>query len=78
MIKFFYTYFKFCYTATMSEENKKRGRPRADNPMVRMPEMMVKPEQLSAYKEAAKKSKLSFSAWVREWLDKGTKAGKDE
>jgi len=58
------------------EKIKKRGRPKgsvSENPMVRMPDMKVKKEQLRAYKEAAEREGLNFSAWVRDKLDKASK-----
>lgn len=56
---------------------KGRGRPKGSTtnktadavlPMVR-----VTTDKLEAYKAAAEHSGLTFSAWVREWLDKGLK-----
>jgi len=53
---------------------KKRGRPKSDNPMVRMPDMLVKDEQLKAYKAASNREGKTFSAWVRDALDKASNA----
>ena len=55
---------------------KKRGRPKgsvSNNPMVRMPDMKVKKEQLEAYKAASEREEMTFSAWVRSNLDKASK-----
>lgn len=61
----------------MTEDKiKKRGRPvgsTSENPMVRMPGMKVKQEQLEAYRAASEREKRTFSAWVRSVLDKASK-----
>jgi len=55
----------------MSEkETKQMGRPKSENPATeKLPMVRVTPEQLNAYKEAAEKSNITFSAWVRDALD---------
>ena len=53
-------------------KKKRRGRPRSANPMVRMPEMMVRPEQLDAYRAASERAGKTFSAWVRDVLDRAS------
>jgi len=59
----------------MNDETKprKRGRPKSNNPMVRMPEMLVKPERLEAYKESAAHEGKTFSEWVRNAMDRASK-----
>jgi len=53
---------------------KKRGRPvgaKAENPASeKLPMVRVTPEQLKAYRQASEHSQQSFSAWVRNTLDK--------
>ena len=53
---------------------KKRGRPsgyRAENPMDKpLPKVMATRGQLAAYKAAAEREGVTFSAWVRDTLDK--------
>ncbi|MFQ3246477.1 MAG: uncharacterized membrane protein YidH (DUF202 family) [Arenicella sp.] len=54
-------------------KKKKRGRPSSDNPKVRMPDMLVEPERLAKYRETAANSEhKTFSAWVRNCLDKAS------
>lgn len=57
----------------MKKETQKRlGRPPKHNPAsVVIPPVRVTPDKLEAYKKAAEKEGLSFSAWVRGKLDKG-------
>ncbi len=56
--------------------NKTMGRPigsMIDNPKVVMPSIMVDPEKLLEYKQAAEASGSNFSQWVRGALDKAAK-----
>jgi predicted HicB family RNase H-like nuclease len=56
------------------EELKRMGRPPVENPATeRLPMVRVTPEKLKAYKEAAEKEEISFSAWVRKSLDSAIK-----
>jgi len=62
----------------MSEEkNKKRGRPvgtKSNNPRsTQLPVVRVTPNELSAYKAASEHENKTFSAWVRDKLDKASK-----
>lgn len=59
----------------IKKQPKKMGRPVGStkaNPMSAKILVQVTPEKLAAYKEAAKLAELSFSAWVRSTLDKGS------
>jgi len=55
-------------------KKKKRGRPLGstseNNADAQMPRIRVMKEQLEAYKAASKRSGQTFSAWVRETLDR--------
>ena len=59
------------------EVKKKRGRPVGstsdNNADAVMPMVRLKHDQLKAYKAASERQGLTFSAWVRENLDKATK-----
>ena len=59
----------------MNKKTKKRaGRPPIDNPAsTTLPRVRVTPDKLAAYKKAAEQSNQSFSAWIRNLLDKGLK-----
>ena len=59
----------------MTMEKKTRmGRPKSDNPATeKLPMIRVTGDQLKAYKAASERQGLTFSAWVRESLDKATK-----
>ena len=59
----------------MTMEKKTRmGRPKSDNPATeKLPMIRVTGDQLKAYKTASKLSGMTFSAWVRENLDKASK-----
>ncbi len=64
----------FIYNAGMDKQNKPKsvGRPKASNPAsVTIPRVRVTPDKLEAYKAAAERSGQTFSAWAREWLNKG-------
>lgn len=59
----------------MNDDNKKKkiGRPvgyRTKNPANKMLPVKVTEDQLKAYKEASEREKITFSAWVRDKLDK--------
>ena len=59
----------------MSEpaSQKKMGRPPTENPASeKLPMVRVTPAQLSRYKAAAAQVGQSFSAWVRNALDKAS------
>ena len=75
LTRIIYTYNYYGRLPIMSNvKKKKRGRPTSQNPKVRMPDMLVEPERLERYKEASRKSKhKTFSAWVRDTLDKEAK-----
>lgn len=61
----------------MTNENKPkkpRGRPPADiKASARLPVVQVTPEKLEIYKSACNRSGKTFSAWVRDALDKTAK-----
>jgi len=55
---------------------KKRGRPvgyRSKNPANQTLPVKVTEDQLETYKSAAERSGKTFSAWVRDVLDKASK-----
>jgi len=59
------------------EKKSKRGRPtgyRAENPHTKRLAVNVTEAQLDAYKAASKRSGETFSAWVRNALDKESNA----
>ncbi len=58
------------------KQTRKVGRPvgyRAENPSNKMLPVKVTEDQLTTYKAAAEKRGSSFSAWVRDTLDKAAK-----
>jgi len=62
-----------CYYSRMSKKPSKMGRPPLENSAsVTIPRVRVRPDQLMAYKAASKRSKKSFSAWMRDVLDKAS------
>lgn len=56
---------------------RKRGRPKGstseNTANQTLPRVRVTEDQLKSYKQASKREKKNFSAWVREKLDKASK-----
>jgi len=62
----------------MSDEiKKKRGRPKGSKSEhtadKQLPRIRVTEKQLTSYKQASEREKVTFSAWVRDKLDKASK-----
>lgn len=56
----------------MSKKKKLMGRPPIENPATEwLPSTRVTPERLSQYRAAVAIEGISFSAWIRNQLDKG-------
>jgi len=56
---------------------RKRGRPKgykAENPHSERLAVNVTSNQMDSYKAASEREGKTFSAWVREWLDKASKS----
>ncbi len=58
-------------------KTKCRGRPKFENPRdkrdKRLPVVQVSETELNAYKAASERAGITFSAWVRDKLDKASK-----